>query len=224
MATRLYFNNLAPTKTLPTVKGTWTDSSSSVVKQLANKVGIAATAGIASSATTINFLIGRWQSEPFQVATSFATTDTVQYVMGAVVSSITNTVLNFRIHIFIIQNDGTTVRGTLLNNFTGTGTAWTATATGRTSGNQNLSNNVTAQPGDRIVVEIGYNRTGSSTASRTGTLNYGNTGTTDLTSTDTNVTTRPGWIEFSNNFLQVLESHLAQTIQHNQVNIYKAGM
>ncbi len=195
-ATRFYLSNAAEDKTLPTVKGTWSNSASTLTRLLGVKSGAAATQAFTGSGSNANNLIGRWQSLPLAADTSFSGAE-VQYVVGAKNSSTTNTVQHFRIHIFVVQSDGTTVRGTLVNNVIGTGTAFTTTATGRTDGALNLGA-VSALAGDRIVVEIGCNRTGSSTASRICTFNYGNTGTTDLTSTNTSVTTRPGWVEFSN--------------------------
>ena len=198
--TRFYIANTAADETLPAVQGTWTDSTSATTGLLGAKTGVAATKGVASSATGVNVLIGRWMSLPLSANTSFATTDTVTYTVGALVSSVTNTTVHFRVHIYVVAPDGTTIRGTLLNNSTGAGTAFTATATGRTDNALNLSNNVSALAGDRIVVEVGYNRTGSSAASRTITYNYGNTGATDLVSGSTAVTTNPGWFEFSTTF------------------------
>lgn len=196
-ATRLYVSN-GVTGAMPTVKGTWTDSSSTTTGILATKGGVAATVGISNSNTNVNVMNMRFVSLPFDGSYSFATTDTVQWMVGAVASSTSNSAWTFRVHIFVIQDDNVTVRGTLVSNSTGA-TTFTTSAAGR-SDTVNLSNNVTVQKGDRIVMELGYSRTGSNSTSRSATFNYGNMGTTDLSSGSASVTTQPGWIEFSNNF------------------------
>lgn len=87
------------------------------------------------------------------------------------------------------------LRGTLLSDNIGA-TEWPTSATGRGEGAKTLTP-VAVQAGDRVVFEIGYRAQNTSTTSYTGTLHYGGTGTTDLTSGNTNVTTQPGWVEFS---------------------------
>src|SRR5207249_1402137 len=103
-----------------------TASTNTLTRLLDVKSGVAATQGFASSATNVNEMIARWQTKPLANDTSFATTNTVQYVVGSVTSSTTNTTMHFRVHIYIIESDDITIRGILLRNFTGAGTAWTA--------------------------------------------------------------------------------------------------
>lgn len=198
-ATRLYLSNSAVDVSLPAVQGTWTDSSNSTTSVLGDKAGAATTVSFTSTATGQTNMLARWQSYPITSNTSFSTSDSVNYVVGAVASNNTSTSWNFRTHIFVVKPDGT-VRGTLLDNFTGSETLITTTAAGRSDGSQGLSNNVSALAGDRVVVEIGHRRLGAGAGSKSTTFNYGNTGVTDLTAGSTNVTTEPGWVEFSNTF------------------------
>ncbi|MFH9731873.1 hypothetical protein [Streptomyces sp. NPDC017260] len=101
-----------------------------------------------------------------------------------------------RTHIYVTAGDTDTVRGTLLNNHTGT-TALPTTAAGVGTSAVALTP-VNLQAGDRIVVEVGFQAQNTVETSYNGTLHYGATGTTDLVAGATAVATNPGWVEFSN--------------------------
>lgn len=191
MATRLYLSNAAPGYTPTTKRGGWTVSSATLARALATKSGAAATAsGTGLTTSGQHALIGRWISSAFLSGGTFG--GGISWVVGAIrTSNMTGCVA--RLYVYATTGDSDTPRGTALT-YNG-GTAWTTTATGR--GGSTTLTDVTVQAGDRIVVELGLQLTGASTAAATGTVNYGNTGATDLTSGSTSVTTQPGWVEFA---------------------------
>lgn len=197
MASRLYFGNgVSPITT--TTKGGWGQVAGIVAKGLTTgPYGGAATIAISESSNTNNFqpMMGRWTSAPLQSAYNFTSGDTIDISIGALQSS--SAVDTTTLFIWVTNGDADTSHGTLLALSAG-GTTWpTSVASRYRTGIACAS--VNASAGDRIVVELGYNANDTSTTSFTGTVNYGNTGTTDLNAADgdTNVTTRPGWIQFS---------------------------
>lgn len=108
-------------------------------------------------------------------------------------------------HLYVSQGESDLVRGTLLNNYVeDTTNEWPTTAAGiALQAPQSLSA-VVAQQGDYLVAELGYIARNSSTSSFTGTLYSGSTGINviagllaDLTLGSTNVTTRAGFLTFS---------------------------
>ncbi|MDO8495533.1 MAG: hypothetical protein Q7S32_03355 [bacterium] len=196
--TRLYITNSAASGySGTTLQGTWDDSSSTLNDRLLSRStgDTAATVSDSEATATTDWdvFLGRWISNPIDNAVSFSTSDTAEWVIGALAS----TNLNGKFHVHIYVSTGTdlnTPRGTLLADDIGA-TNWPTTAAGATEGTKTLST-VSASASDRIVVEIGYRAQNTATATLSGTIDYGNTGSTDLTNGSTNVTTEPGWIEF----------------------------
>jgi hypothetical protein len=197
MATRLYIANDPPPFT-PAVAGTWGDATATIRGYLGAKFGLAATSGKTErSSTATAVLLGIWISDVFKTDTTFAVTDTISFCAGALESASAMTA-TFRYHIWITTGNTSTVRGTLAANVIGT-KPFPTTAAGVAEATTSAA--VTAYKGDRIVFELGYYANNTSTTSYTGTINYGNTGVTDLTDTSANVTTEPGWLQFSNDIL-----------------------
>ena len=202
-ATRLYVQNAAAPYSPATKRGAWDTTASFVDKQIdTTKSGAAANVAIAEAVTTANYdvMLARFVSPA--LAENKVISGTVQWILGVTESS--NSANDFfHVHIFVTQGDTDNVRGTLLTDNIGA-TEWRLnTAEGRGEGAKALTT-VSALAGDRIVVEVGYQAQNTSGTSFTGTLHYGNTGATDLTSGSTNVTTEPGWIEFSmDNLLRI---------------------
>lgn len=198
MARRLYLQAAAAPFKPTAVNGTWNNTAN------IGDVGNLGT-GPAGNASTI-FQTVATATNPFDILVSTFTQrvseqligGTVQWEIGWVVTGTTPT-LNVKVHIWITQGATSNARGVLLSNFVGTDT-FNTTAQGRGEGLKNLSS-VYARAGDFLVVEIGFSKSGTSSTSVTATHNYGNTGNPDLTEGDTNVTTNPGWIEFSQNFI-----------------------
>src|SRR5205814_10203343 len=107
---------------------------------------------------------------------------TLDWVIGTVE---TNAGLNafFQLHAYVLRGSDTLV-GTLLTNYAEPSTStneWGTTATGKgpTGAVKATLSSVTAQAGDRIVIEGGY--IAYSTRADTGRMSYGGATTTDLT-------------------------------------------
>jgi hypothetical protein len=101
------------------------------------------------------------------------------------------------LHIWVVQSDGSTVRGVLLADSIGA-TEWPTTEQAIDTGAIALSA-VAAEVGDRIVVEWGYRATNSHTTGRSGRAWHGGNAA-DLAPGGT-ATTDVGWIEFSHDFV-----------------------
>lgn len=199
MATRLYLSNFAAGYNPATTRGTWTyTDGSGNVKEMGGKVGSAATfvpTGKAAAGTWNQFS-SKWVSPPLNADFLFSTAHTLSLVIGTKISSVTNAAGQWAIMAYVTTGDSDTPRGTILAQTTEAAADFSATATGRAGDAWALAN-LQAYAGDRIVIELGWQKTGTATSTRTHTHNYGNVGATDLTNGSANVTTEPGWFEFS---------------------------
>lgn len=194
MTTRLYLGNAAGAVTPTTIRGAWDAKTLTGVSDLSPvPVGTAATAAAAETTTTTNWdvLLRRWVSDPFIVDGTLS--GTMNWSFGALESSSTMSART-HLHVFILRGTDTLV-GTLVTDYASS-TTWPTTAAARSESGRAITS-TDFLTGDRIVVELGYRAVNTSSTSFTGTINYGNTGTTDLAGTNANVTTRPGWVEFS---------------------------
>ncbi|MFV0135496.1 hypothetical protein ACLGIH_20130 [Streptomyces sp. HMX87] len=194
MATRFWLTSSAAPYTPATKRGAWTDATSTVAGLLGRQpAGTSATSVMAeTSAAPNSVLLGRWISPPARKAGTLS--GTVDFCVGRLASA-TAAALVTQVHMYVTAGDSDTVRGTLLDNWQGSGT-WPTTAVGGAATEQAVGA-VALQIGDRIVVEFGYQATNTDATSYSGTLYYGATGTTDLVSGSTAITTNPGWVEFS---------------------------
>jgi hypothetical protein len=142
--------------------------------------------------TTQDYLAWQFISQPLPQI-NFTTADTIQIVAYANQSvSTANASLAYVIK--IISNDGATVRGTLLTQFAGSafGTSQASYSTGAVA----FTGNVTAQAGDRLLVEVGCHCAAPST-SATINITFRDSTTSDYAGSGT---TSPGfntWIEIS---------------------------
>ncbi|MBK8465224.1 MAG: proprotein convertase P-domain-containing protein [Chloracidobacterium sp.] len=193
--TRLYLQNVASGVTT-TNQGTWGVTAGAPTFVLSRtKSGAISSRGVQPGSTlTTNVLVYKLVGEPL-AAQTIAAASTLDWVIGAQENN-SDADMAYRIHAYVVSNDGTTVRGTLLGN-NNDGDEWTTTAAGRAPSAAKSLSAVTAQTGDRIVIEIGYVATTPGATNRVGTLWYGGTGATDLTDGSTAHTTNPGWFEFS---------------------------
>ncbi|MGW1261190.1 hypothetical protein ACWD7Y_04415 [Streptomyces drozdowiczii] len=194
MTTRFWLTSSAAPYTPATKRGTWTDATSTVTGLLGRQAaGNSATSAVAeTSAATTNVLQGRWVSAPARAAGTLS--GTVAWITGRLQSNAAAAMV-VRAHMYVTVGDSDTVRGTLLANYTG-GTAFPTSASGGGTTGTAITP-VSVQAGDRIVVEMGYQAQNTVATSYTGTLYYGATATTDLVSGSNQVTTNPGWVEFS---------------------------
>lgn len=196
MPTRLYLNNDATIYTPPTRRGAWDVATATLARWLAPIFyGAGSTAAQAETSTNTawDVLVGTWVTNP--ITRTGRLEGTVSWVFGALES---NAAADFftHVHIYATVGQSDTVRGTLLSDYVGSA-EWPTTAAGLTDGTQTLAP-VDLEVGDVVVVELGYRATNNVTTSRTGTINYGASASSpDLGSGDTAVTSRPGWVEFS---------------------------
>jgi hypothetical protein len=104
------------------------------------------------------------------------------------------------IKIYIVSNNGATVRGNLLAikfpALAATNEYSSSTATNRFTPIVATLTSQNAQNGDRIVIEIGYHRYGTTPAGST-TLTFGDNSATDLAYDQSTTTANNPWVLFS---------------------------
>lgn len=194
-ALHLYNQDAAPTFG-PTLKGTWNDTTNAANQGglFTSPSGASATLGIATATATDpwDVLLAGWNG----AISAQTVLGRVKWIFGTSRSGTTSP-MTTKIHIWVSVGSTSVVRGTLLDNYVAP-SAWSTTAQGIADGWVSMTP-VVASLNDCIVIEVGYRKTGTNATSQTGTIYYGSSAASpDLGSADTNVTSRPGWIEFSN--------------------------
>lgn len=220
MAKRFYLSNAAISGTTPSTKrGSWDVNSATAIFKLGAKAGAAATTAQSITTNTANWdvLLARFVTDQV-VLRSAALSGTVSWMAGVQEA---NADANYftHVHIFVTAGDSNTLRGTLLSSGIGS-SEWPTTAAGRGQSGMTLSS-VNVEPGDRIVVEIGYRASKANTTSRAGTLRYGGTNATDLSENGTN-SAQPGWFEFSDPN-QVFEEPPQEPYGSSYIRSYSLG-
>jgi hypothetical protein len=190
----LYFQNDAAPVTPATIRGAWDYSTADHAHGLAEKAG---GAGVYASgtvgSTTANFdqFLVRHVSDPLSEVVDFS--GTVQGVIG-IWESDAGLNAQLHLHIFVLQGQTDSLRGTLLtDHIDAEEAATTDTASGEAF--SGTMTNLRAFAGDTIVVEVGVRCNAASTG-YTARSYHGSTDATDLAD-DGNATTRPGWISFA---------------------------
>jgi len=199
MATvRYYLQNASATYTPTARQGTWTNSSASNISTLnTSKVGTLGSwsyADVIAGAATL--MIGRFVSPALAEDALVNFSDAV---IGYRQSTSTANMYP-QIHIWVTVGDSDTVRGTIVDNFTDSTREFDGGGTNAAGmGLDPTGSAVSAQAGDRIVVEVGYYADTNAT-SRTGYVYLGGTSSNDLTDYLTaaynDATLYPGWIDF----------------------------
>lgn len=200
---RLFLGNGSPGYTPSTKRGTWNDSSSTVVGSLKADVANCGSNTSTSKAEAVstnnyNVLLGRFVSDAF-AAGGTVPAGAIRILAGVRESS-TSMNAFYRVHIYITTGDSDTPRATIVTDTVPTNTLeWYQNTSGGAGWDSITFGHSTfdCQAGDRVVVELGYQAQNTSTTSFTGFLYYGGTGTTELGHGDTNVTTRVGFIDFA---------------------------
>lgn len=205
MAKKFYLNDAAASYSPAAAKGAWDDTTNQPnIGQLGTfpSGDPSGSDARAETSTTNNWdvLLNTFVSDPLWGAVSFKTSDKIRGVIGFQESNAAANMMT-HLHIWVTVGDSDTVRGTLLNDSIGS-EEWPTTAAGVDTGLLSVANNVNAQAGDHIVIEIGYQAQNTSASSFTGTDYYGNNDPTqsDLIDGDTNVGVNFSWIEFSTVF------------------------
>lgn len=210
MATRFYFPVSTGSPMSPTQDAGWNYTSEITRGWLSHVKG--------SSAITLGTRIGAWSNTAGQRACDrifvsdplfgdqtisgtckgqvqvqeFATTDNADQII---------------IKLYVLQPNGTTIRGTCLTigaygltaEFISNATAGTGNKRNKRIADGDTITSVNAISGDRLVLEIGY---ANSTAATTpeAQANWGETGT-DLPEDETTTAAAPGWFELSANLI-----------------------
>lgn len=200
MTTRRYLTNSAAPYTPATVKDTYNDSTltTNVFELAEAKAGTNVALSRAETSTTNNWkvLLGRWVSKPLTGGYTVAVgADGITHTMARLESSASAN-MNIRLTMWVTVGDSDTVRGYLLNSFTG-GTEFDITTATNLSYALTFDNSFTIQPGDRIVFELGYNAANTSATSFTGTLRAGGTAADLATTGTTGSTTNSPWVDFT---------------------------
>jgi hypothetical protein len=204
MATRMY---LAHDDTAvydpPTKRGAWDKTAGANVFRLAaTRTGQGTRTPNTENVATANYdvLVATWVSDPLLDAVSIS--GTFDAILLCAEDNIDlNAVLH--LHVWVTTGDSDTVRGTLLTDYVDatefTQSASATSFTAITIPQQSLSS-VSAQVGDRIVVEVGFQAQNTHTTNRTGAIVAGGRTGTDANGTESAVS--PGvnnhpWVEFS---------------------------
>lgn len=200
-ATRFYFpaeGSGAPNIS-PTFDVGWEQTGSATRLKLLRKLTLSTTSTLADDTTrtvpittTQDVLCNQFISDtiPSQLIDTSCTLSSVIRVLASATTE--NCTLAYVVK--VVSNDGTIVRGTLLSNFNA-GAAFVATAATRILAATAVTA-VTAQPGDRLLVELGAHAAAPST-SGTYTMRQGTSAATDFALTSALTTDLNPWIEFS---------------------------
>lgn len=206
--TKFYLSNRAAPYTPATLRGAWDDTAAVVTKALENgpldSLGSDSTTFVdraeTNASTTWDVLLYRGVSGPLAAQTISGNVD----VCISVRNYFSSGSFRYHLHIYVTQGDSDTPRGTLLSDYVDSAN-WTAITQElgiRLAAVQALSS-LAISDGDRIVVEVGYQATNSSTSSFTGRIVYGWNGNgatlRDLKSGEnapTTGTTAVGFVEF----------------------------
>ncbi len=192
---RLYLQNAVSSVTT-TTQGGWESSAGAPTLVLSRTKSGAITfnpVAETSASAVFDVLVLKLVSEPI-VAQTIAAGTTLNWTLGALENNADAT-FRYYAHAYVVSNNGTTIRGTLLANNIETTNEWPTTAQGHAAASAKSLSAVTAQAGDRVVIEIGYQAENTTTSSRTGSLWYGGTGSDLADGGDE--TTLTGWFEFS---------------------------
>lgn len=133
------------------------------------------------------------------------TIDASATIRGQIRCLESNSLANFSYAIVakVVSSDGTTIRGTLLSDFSDTGAEFNNSSLTNRSfpASTTVAAQVNALNGDRIVFEIGIRKNGTSSSTRTATLSYGDDNASDLPVDESEQTALNPWIELSTNLV-----------------------
>ncbi|MGL5910787.1 MAG: hypothetical protein ACRCZP_12340, partial [Phycicoccus sp.] len=193
-----------PYFTAGTAAQNWEDSSQAAKGALATTpagTSTLVTAAETSTSNTHDVALGQWVSGP-------ATRD--GEISGGVVGDLVlmharaesdlAADLQTRYMVYVVDSTGAVVRPGFLSRI-GNVEPGTALTGHQITGTTNTAQPIFVQPGDRLVVEVGYRATNTAATAYSGSMRYGGTGT-PLADGDTGVTAeRPPWIELTGPYL-----------------------
>lgn len=196
VTTRFYPNFSGAAFQPSTARGAWdkTSDADPPCQLSRTKSGTEAVTTTTETVATNNY-DSLWEilvTDAFTAPVSFTASDTLQWVLGVLENNAGANAF-WHVYAYITAGSTNTVRGVVLSDNIGA-TEFTTTLTGRGEGTKALGS-VSAQVGDRLVVEIGVQFQNTVTTSFSAQVALQGTGGTDLTQGSTSVTTQPGWIE-----------------------------
>lgn len=201
MATKKFYLSNTAAAVAPAIPGGWWDDATlngaSALTDAPAGTNVAASRAETSRTDRYQVLLRRWVSPPVTVAGTLESSGVVADL--AIATQASSTAGDFRAcyRIYVLTETGG-VRGTLIA--IGGGSTWPTTLTGKIEDTpDSFASPVGVQPGDRVVVEYGFQARNTSTSSYTGTIRYGGTAGTDLAAGDTGTaaTSRPASITFT---------------------------
>lgn len=206
MATRFYLPTTGAAAVNPAYDASWEDTSQagSRIKMVTAKIASAfgsITATKNSATNPYDILARQYVSDPI-VAQTITGTLTGQLRCSENFGSADAIA---QIVVWVVSNDGTTVRGTLMATTPTAGSAPTnefvTSLTNRpfpntTYGSATLSS-VAAQDGDRLVVEVGSQHNNTTNGTRNTAIDFGDNSGTDLAADSSTTTQNNPWVEFS---------------------------
>lgn len=205
--TRLYLPSTGAAAVSPAYDAGWDQPGSATrLRCVTSRIGSAmAAVAVSKSSATVpwNVLHRQYVSDPIG-AQVIAGTLKGQVLANQNVGGSSN--CSAQLLIRVVSGDGSTVRGTLLAMQTTGGSTFNVTTDRNirfphqwTAPGASLSS-VTAQSGDRLVIEIGH-RTTRSSSGRVGSLTVGDDSGTDLPEDETTTAANNPWLQFSQTLL-----------------------
>ena len=197
-ATRIYLPSTGTNAVSPAFGG-WGDTTTGapdrircVTKKIGTTmIGESFTSGGGGPGNT-TYLNRQYVSDPIAAQTISGT------VKGQVRGTDNTATVYSAILIRVVSNDGSTVRGTLLA-LTAGANDYPAALTNRYTPASTALAAVTAQNGDRIVIEIGISKTAG--GAKVISQSFGDDSATDLPENETETLAYNPWIEFSQNII-----------------------
>lgn len=174
--------------------GAWNDIGYVVPRGLGSKSGSVSNVLFTDAVVTSPWRILAVIAYSHEVVERRAYTGPVSWTIGVLAGSAAMNAYT-RIHLWIQRPDGG-IRGVLASELLGED-LWTTGATARSRSGAPVDQQVIAEPGDRIVAELGALCTNTVDTAYNARMYFGGTSTTDLAPGDTGtaISSRPGWID-----------------------------
>lgn len=198
MATRFYLPSTGAAAVTPAL-GAWdeTANAGAALECVTTRISsVMASVTVAKGTGATRALARQYVSKPIGAQTISA--GTVKGQVRALESAINDNLDLVPIRITVVSNDGTALRGTILalGDYV-TVLEFGTALTNRKIADGDATSSVTAQDGDRIVIELGIKNSTAGT-SVSGSLSFGDDSGTDLGENTTDTSAFNPWVELSN--------------------------
>lgn len=197
MAARLYLTSAAAEYAPPTIRGSWDETPVATcwaLKAVKSGANLSSSGTETSTISNRSVLLGRWVLDADRIAAAGNLAGTCQIMLARQATAGPSVESYLHIHVLVGSTD--VVRGTpyTSSSTTNNTTLWTATLTAATYTVTLTS--VAVQPGDRVVVECGFND-GTTNGTSSANMRHGGTDAADLAAGTAAVTTASPWVQFS---------------------------